>query len=282
MATPDERERETGSLRAYLAAMRPIPEGTFTMGDDCSRETDEQPAHRVTVSGFRMGATPVTVGMWKEYAASELGGRMPPEPNPVGFEGARKFNIGWRDLDHPIVNVNWDECRAYCAWASEMSGIALDLPSEAQWEYAARGGSAGKEYPWGDVWDAAKVWCSKEKLGDRGGTGSVNRTERIWRDHPFGLLDMAGNVWEWCLDWYDPEWYGRPQDTGLDVVNRDSSPTQKVAYVDGSVRQEACRCLRGGSWGSNALAFFRCAYRGRFQPDFRFNDFGFRLSAGPA
>jgi formylglycine-generating enzyme required for sulfatase activity len=274
-------------LADYVESLCVIPSGEFQMGGN--KDKDEAPVHKVSLSSFGLGATPVTVAVWKEYATAKLGGQMPPEPNPSGFDGARKFNIGWKDLDHPIVNVSWDDCRKFCTWASEVSGIALDLPSEAQWEYACRGGVSGQEYLWGGATDdasvrnflTANVWCSDAKLGDRGGTGSVNRSSRIWRNHPWGLTDMVGNVWEWCLDWYDPEWYGRFQASGLDVVNRNSAPTQTITFADGTKKEAASRCVRGGSWDGFNPVNFRCADRDRGDPDVRSLNVGFRLSAGP-
>jgi formylglycine-generating enzyme required for sulfatase activity/serine/threonine protein kinase len=273
-------------LADYVKSLCEIPGGPFQMGGD--RHEDEKPFHIVTLSSFAMGSTPVTVALWKEYATAKLSGQMPPEPDPSGFDGARKFNIGWKNLDHPVVNVSWDDCRKFCTWATEVSGIAIDLPSEAQWEYACRGGVSGQEYPWGGATDdisvrsflTSNVWCSDAKLGDRGGTGSINRSTRIWRNHPWGLTDMVGNVWEWCLDWYDPEWYGRPQASGLDVVNRNSAPAQTITFFDGTKKDAASRCVRGGSWFNYNPDYFRCANRSGGIPDYRIINVGFRLSSG--
>jgi formylglycine-generating enzyme required for sulfatase activity len=274
-------------LADYVESLCVIPAGEFQMGS--TKYDDEKPVHKLSLSSFGLGATPVTVALWKEYSVAKLSGVMPPEPNPSGFDGAKKFNIAWKDLDHPIVCVSWDDCRKFCTWATEVSGIALDLPSEAQWEYACRGGVSSLEYPWGGATDVVSVrnflttnvWCSDAKVGDRGGTGSVNRTNRIWRNHPWGLVDMVGNVWEWCVDYYDPEWYGRPQATVADVVNRTSAPTQTIKYVDGTSKESPTRCVRGGSWFFDIPDSFRCAVRSGSSPDGRSYISGFRLSAGP-
>jgi formylglycine-generating enzyme required for sulfatase activity len=274
-------------LADYVESLCVIPAGEFQMGS--AKYNDESPVHKVSLSSFGLGATPVTVALWKEYSGSKLSGVMPPEPFLSGFDGAKKFNIGWKDLDHPIVGVSWDDCRKFCLWASEVSGVALDLPSEAQWEYACRGGVSSLEFPWGGATDdvsvrsflTTNVWCSDAKIGDRGGTGSVNRTNRIWRNHPWGLVDMVGNVWEWCVDYYDPEWYGRPQATGVDVVNRTSAPTQTIKSFDGTSKESPTRCVRGGSWSNDLPGIFRCARRGRYYPEYRGINSGFRLSAGP-
>ncbi len=167
-----------------------------------------------------------------EYKA-ELGGTMPELPDfPV-------WKDGWDAvLEHPIVNVSWDDCKAYADWAG------LLLPSEAQWEFAASGGD-GRVYPWGKKWDASKCRCSTKTWGDCGGTSAVGS----FPAGPFGLVDMAGNVWEWCSDWWDGE--------------------QKQ------------RVLRGGSWLNYNANYFRCAERYGFLPGDRFNDVGFRLSSLP-
>ena len=274
-------------LADYVESLCVIPAGEFHMGS--AKYKDESPIHKVGLSTFGLGATPVTVGLWKEYATAKLGGKMPPETNPLGFPGARKFNIGWKDLDHPIVCVSWEDCRKFCTWASEESGISLDLPSEAQWEYACRGGRSRLEFPWGGASDAASVkrflmsnvWCSDSKIGDRGGTGSVNRSIRIWRNHPWGLTDMVGNVWEWCLDWYDPSWYRRPQSNSVNVVNRIHAPKEIITFIDGTEKVIASRCIRGGSYTTLNPIYFRCSCRSSYNPVLKSFSTGFRLAAGP-
>ena len=271
------------SLAKYIEALCVIPSGDFKMGGDVYA-----PRHKVSLSSFGLGATPVTVGLWKEYATAKLGGQMPPEPNPRAFNVAN-FNVGWQYLDHPIVCVNWDDCRKFCIWASEVSGLPLNLPSEAQWEYACRGGLPANEYPWGPEIDesitrrflTANVWCSDSESGDIGGTGSVNRSMRIWRNHPWGLTDMVGNVFEWCQDKYDSDWYGRPEASGLDVVNLNSPPAVTITLEDGRTIDRTYRCVRGGSWVKAGLAFFQCDYRFGGYPIYRGDEFGFRLCAGP-
>jgi formylglycine-generating enzyme required for sulfatase activity len=214
---------------------------------------------------------------------------MPNDPKTGAVDGVKYFNVGWTDLDHPIVNVTWDDCRKFCAWASEVSEIALDLPSEAQWEYACRGGKAGQEFQWGGATDdvsvrnflTANVWCSDNKIGDRGGTGSVNRTSRVWRNHPWLLVDMVGNVWEWCLDYYDSEWYSRAHASGIDIVNRTSAPARKRTLPDGTTMESPIRCFRGGSWNINDPVWFRSSTRSGDFPNRKNSLIGFRLAAGP-
>lgn len=264
------------ALKSYIDSLCTIPEGDFLMG---SPEFDfGLPLHRVALSQFRMGKTPVTVAMWQEYVF-HLGLSMPSEPSPQ-FEGGRKFNIGWTDKAHPIVKVDWYDCQKYADWASKVGGVKLSLPSEAQWEYASRGGLEGKKYPWGNEFDRSKLWCSYEKYGDRGSTGSVNRQVYVWHEHPWNLIDMAGNVCSWCLDWYDPHWYEIPQSKEKDVVNLDSSPTVKIPYKDEEL-MDVSRCVRGGRWSDNDPLFFQCGIRRKFIPSKPSSEIGFRLVAPP-
>jgi len=186
-----------------------IPPGTFMMGcspGDSECDAAEKPAHQVTITnGFWMGQTEVTVGAYKRFAAAT---RRPMPDAPT-------FNGGWVDDSMPIVNVNWNDAHDYCAWAGAR------LPTEAEWEYAARGGSAGAHY--GNVDEIA--WCINNS---RGRTHEVAQK----RANGFGLFDVLGNVWEWVNDWYDQNYY-------------QSSPSQDPpGPASGNER-----ILRGGSWG---------------------------------
>jgi formylglycine-generating enzyme required for sulfatase activity len=217
----------------------------------------EEPIHSVTLSTFRMGATPVTVAVWKEYCAA-TGTGLPEAPE-------------WGLIDdHPVVNVSWNDIMGsdgkggFCAWASDIAGFRLTLPTEAQWEYASRGGAAGQEYPWGNTFDRSKLWRSQKDFGDAGKTAPVVRSSNIYRNG-FGLTDMAGNVWQWCTDLYAVYSTG----TQNDPIGPPSTSGNK-------------RCFRGGSWYFSNPVDVRCAYRGRVDPDYGSSDVGFRLSAGPS
>jgi formylglycine-generating enzyme required for sulfatase activity len=225
------------TLEEYKAQLMPIPGGSF-----------KREGFTVTLSAFQMGRTPVTVGMWQEYAAAkDL--EMPELPDyPV-------WNDGWNSVrDHPIVNVSWEDCKAYADWAE------LLLPTEAQWEFAASGGD-DRVYPWGDDWNKSKCHCSTEKSGDAGGTASVGS----YPAGPFGLSDVVGNVWDWCSDWYG-DWYDYPYPT--------SNETDPVGTFSGKYR-----VLRGGAWSYYNAGTFRCSYRFANTPSGRFNNNGFRLSS---
>jgi hypothetical protein len=177
-----------------------------------------------------------------------------------------------------------DGKQAFCAWATEKAGIAITLPSEAQWEGAAIGKpdgptsekapQPGKEYPWGKDFDPERLWASKKEWGDAKQTAPVLRSTNYF-ENSYGLLDMAGNVWQWCLDYYDPAFYGKPEATRPDPVNR--TPKR----VDPAKPATYSSVLRGGSWILNNAVYFRCTRRGRYDPANRWNNNGFRC-ASPA
>jgi serine/threonine-protein kinase len=185
-----------------------IPPGTFMMG--CSPEDNEcyeneKPSHRVTISkGFWMGQTQVTVGAYKRFAAA-TGRELPPAPY---------FNSGWANENMPIVHVSWDDAREYCTWAGGR------LPTEAEWEYAARGGITETRY--GNIDEVA--WHHKNSGG---------RTHEVAqkRANDLGLSDVLGNVSEWVNDWFDDKYY--QNSPSLDPPGPTSG---------------RWRVLRGGSW----------------------------------
>ena len=211
------------------------------------------------MSPFRMGATPVTWGMWKEYRKSiSVPGKEIKLPEDPGW--------GYPD-DHPVVNVSWEDIinpGGFCEWASRTAGFELTLPSDAQYEYAARGGKDGQEYPWGNEFDSNQVWGGTEVLGtvervDK--TGAVDRGYRIFRNR-YGLTDMVGNVTQWCSDYFN---HSRP--LGKDPIDN---------------RESKYRCVRGDSYAEYGSICFRCASRGRLAANVRDYTLGFRLSAGPS
>jgi formylglycine-generating enzyme required for sulfatase activity len=188
-----------------------IPPGTFMMGcspGDNECYDDEKPSHRVSLSkGFWIGQTEVTVAAYKRFAG-RTGRTMPTAPD---------FNPGLNNEQMPIVNVSWDDAQAYCAWAGGQ------LPTEAEWEYAARAGSTEARH--GSLDEVA--WCN---TNSRGQTHPVGEK----RGNGFGLHDMLGNVWEWVNDWYDQNYY------------QSSPPRDPTGPTSGQQR-----VLRGGSWGGD-------------------------------
>lgn len=233
------------------AALIFIPAGEFIMGSN-DGNGDEKPLHKVTLSGYYIYKTPVTVGMYEKFC-KETNHPMPPEPD---HDGAH-FNPNWSKKDHPIVNVSWNDAMAYCQWAG------VKLPTEAQWEKAARG-TDGRKFPWVGEFDINNLWCSKEKGNDAGGTAPVGSYPS--GASPFGVLDMAGNVWQWCADYYDESFYSSRR---MEQPN----PENNIAGTDGR------RVLRGGSWEHVVASnYFRAAARLREGPSHRGADVGFRCA----
>jgi sulfatase modifying factor 1 len=220
------------------AAMVFVSQGEFPMGDDDDDIKIDNPSHTVRLSDYWIYKNLVTVAQYKKFC-SATGHTMPPEPVYNG----NHFNPLWSKEDHPIVNVTWDDAMAYAKWAK------ADLPTEAQWEKAARG-TDGLAYPWGDNWDSSKCQCSSSSPGDSGGTAPVGTYPS--GASPYGCLDMAGNVYQWCKDWYVQDYW--ESNRGTDPRGPESG-TERVA--------------RGGSWvwaESKYSVLFRTAFRGRYPP----------------
>ena len=259
------------TIKQYVSQMRKIPGGRFTMGRTyeivfSDSFKSELPAHTVDISSFQMGATLVTVGMWREYLRANTTLSMPEAPN-----------WGWID-SHPVVNVSWNDIMGvdgtggYCAWASRASGVRLTLPTEAQWEYAAKGGRRDLKYPWGNIWDQDKLWCSRKSLGDVRRTAPVVRSNNAYVNQ-YGLIDMAGNVDQWCFDTYAEYGVQKQDRLGYPVV---IANPKSVGVGPLNLR---LRIFRGGSWCFNNPHHFRCASRIEGSPDFRNIYIGFRLFA---
>ncbi|MHC1777593.1 MAG: formylglycine-generating enzyme family protein [Lentimicrobium sp.] len=216
--------------------------GTFTMGSNAAdSESDEKPPHLVTVSTFSIAKTETTVLQWKTYC--EASGRSMPPKVP---------DEGWND-DHPMVYVSWQDAMDYCQWLGKTLGGRWRLPTEAEWEYAARGGnkSQGYIYSGGNELDHAG-WFQDNAAGQTQAVG-------LKKPNELGLVDMSGNVWEWCLDWYDESYYaGSP----LDNPTGPASGTRRV--------------LRGGSWLLGA-SLCRVSNRDCSEPEHIDFDFGFRV-----
>jgi formylglycine-generating enzyme len=226
------------STRVPVPATVEVPAGTFVMGSTAGRP-DETPPHTVTLGGFRLGRTPVTNAQYAPFAAS---GRCPVPP-------------WWRDPafaapDQPVVGVTWFEARDYARWLGEAAGGSWRLPTEAEWERAARGGLAGATTAWGPVLPAGEV-----PDGPLAGPWPVGRGT----PNGFGLLDAGTIVHEWCLDWYERDYYA-------------SSPTLAPRGPDDGER----RSSRGGSWRHH-VRWSPPSARSSLPPGFRYADYGFRV-----
>jgi len=199
-----------------------IPPGKFQMGS-ADGHNDEKVIREVSISAFRMAKYPVTNERYKEYLED------------IGGEGIPEEILDPEKANHPVVNVTWHDAVAYCKWLSEKTGRNLRLPTEAEWEYVARG-TEGRTYPWGNEWDATRVAFN---TGD--GTRAVDLHDDV--DSPFGVKDLSGNVLEWCSDWY-----------------ADSYDESDIEDPKGSQKGED-KVLRGGSWREVDVDDLRGAYR---------------------
>ncbi len=229
-----------------------VPAGSFLMGsakNEPGRDSDEGPQHPVTFGrAFAIGKYEVTFAQYDQFAAAT--GRALPSDS------------GWGRADRPVIHVSWDDAVAYTAWLSVKTGKDYRLPSEAEWEYAARAGTT-TPYWWGkDIGQAGKVWAN---CGGCGSQWDMKQTAPVgsFPANAFGAHDTAGNVWEWVEDCYHQDYKGAPADGS--------------AWVEANGGNCAQRVLRGGSWGSGPGGV-RSANRVRSPADDRFNDVGFRLA----
>jgi len=214
--------------------------GTFTMGcaaeQDSDCDDDERPAHSVTLSDYYIGKREVTQGLWKAVTGG----------NPSHF--TRSDNL-------PVENVSWDEVNAFIDCLNRKTGRMYRLPTEAEWEYAARGGnkSGGYKYSGSNTLDSV-AWYKDN-------SGSKTQEAGTKAPNELGIYDMSGNVWEWTGDWYG--------DYGSDAQTNPTGPST------GSFRVR-----RGGSWFGNAGC---CRVSSRFigDPGYRDGDVGFRLAVSP-
>ncbi len=214
-----------------------IPPGSFLMGSPSSesgRSSDEGPQHRVTIShGFYMGKYEVTQAQWKAIMGN----------NPSRFKGD---NL-------PVEEVSWNDVQKFIQKLNRQTGLHFRLPTEAEWEYACRGGT-DTAFCYGD---------SESQLGDYAwyGSNSNSKTHPVGQKQPnaWGLYDMHGNVWEWCSDWYDSDYY------------KNSPSTDPTGPATGDLR-----VFRGGSW-YNSAQYCRSALRDWNDPSSRFHNLGFRL-----
>ena len=210
--------------------------GTFTMG--CTSEQgsdcygDEKPTHSVTVESFWMGETEVTQALWQAVMGS----------NPSYFKGD---NL-------PVEQVSWNDCQEFIRKLNQLTGKNFRLPTEAEWEYAARGGKYHSGYK----------YAGSNSVGDvawyDGNSGNETHPVMTKQPNALGLYDMSGNVWEWCSDWY-----------GSYSSESQTNPTGPSTGSN--------RVLRGGSWIYFAR-HCRVSYRSYADPAHRFNNYGFRLS----
>jgi len=239
-----------------------IPAGRFRMGDiQGGGYEDEQPVHRVSVDKFAMGRYEVTVGEFRQFVnatsyqtdAEKRGSCRSYANGWKWVKGANWRNLGFSQTEtHPAVCVSWNDATAYANWLSQQTGHTYRLPTEAEWEYAARAGTETK-YWWGNDIGTNLANCWKSYCGD-----SVDYTAPVgsFAKNPFGLYDTVGNVWEWTCSEYERKYAGK-----------------ELRCVNGGSRF----ALRGGSWGGEP-GNVRAASRSRNSDDYRNVNVGFRLA----
>lgn len=208
--------------------------GTFDMGATSEQGSDassnEEPVHQVTLSSYHIGKYEVTQDLWEAVMGS----------NPSNFTGARR----------PVDDVSWDDCQEFIRKLNSLTGQNFRLPTEAEWEFAARGGnSSGYKYSGSRAIDDV-AWYDDNSGYTTHNVGTKSPNE-------LGIYDMSGNVWEWCSDWYG------------EYIS--SAQTNPKGPDSGSLR-----VLRGGSWGSLA-GYCRVSFRFDLSPDYRYGTLGLRL-----
>lgn len=247
-----------------------VPGREFSMGSDEGAD-DERPAHRVQVDTFFASVHPITVEQYGEFVresghAAPSVHALPMIVTPAGAASFRELSAAhaWRDGEvprdrarHPVTLVTHSDATAYCRWVSGRVGRMVRLPTEAEWERAARGERDGARFPWGNHVDGAHANFLPEPSQKRQrGTQPVGS----YPPNDLNLYDMAGNVWQWVADWYRAD-----------------------AYRAGDRRNPrgpgtgALRIVRGGSWVTHDLNQLRCAHRHKVPPDTYTYSIGFRV-----
>ncbi len=305
------------------AGMAWIPGGEFTMGSELEMaRPDEKPAHRVRVNGFWMDSTEVTNRQFREFVEStgyvttaekapdlqEIMAQLPPgtpnppadmlEPGSIVFITPNYLSqtwwewrkqVNWRQPDgpgssivgkddHPVVQVSWYDAQAYARWAGKR------LPTEAEWEYAARGGLEGKPFVWGvespyQGTPRANIWQGQFPYHNSSADGYLSTSPvQSFAPNGYNLFDMAGNVWEWVEDWYRPDSYA----VGLQeaVTNNPKGPSQSFDPREPTIPK---RVQRGGSYlcDERFCASFRPSARMKASPDTSLVHVGFRCVMTP-
>jgi formylglycine-generating enzyme required for sulfatase activity len=248
-----------------------IPAGRFAMGSDAGQD-DERPVHEVEVDAFECAVFPVTQEEYAQFLAA------------TGHEVPRD----WRGVDAsrplPVTGVSWFDALEFCDW-HRRRGDPMRLPTEAEWEYAARSGASGAEYPWPQP-PRHEIRANTEKsreliqltpgfLSDwhesgamscpawipNGGRGPLDGPWPVDVGEPnaFGIVGIGTNIHEWCADWHAADYYAQ-------------SPVRNPQGPPAGTR----RASRGGAW-RHAITFSRCAQRSKIDPSFRYSDYGFRL-----
>lgn len=253
-----------------------VPEGEFQMGDNFNEGTpDEKPVHTVYLSNYYIGKYQITNNDFKKfiddsgYSTKRYWGAG--SYGECGKSPLYWYNETYRgggitgNEDFPVTGVTWYEANAYCSWLSEKTSKYYRLPTEAEWEKAARG-TDQRKYPWGNTLDGS--YANYDNSGDPFDNLTPvgfydGETHGNFSTHnnasPYGVFDMAGNVWDWCFDWYDSEYYS------ISPTNNPKGPTM------GKIK-----AIRGGSWRSVTSSLRSAKRSGNNPPTRRAPTLGFR------
>jgi formylglycine-generating enzyme required for sulfatase activity len=258
-------------MTVTLPDLARVPAGSFLMGSDEGDE-HERPARLVTLDVFLIGVCQVTNAEYERFVRTTA--RRPPgvddlpaivRPAQEGYFRELASAYRWHHgeppagkADHPVVLVTHEDARAYCHWLADQSGSPFRLPTEAEWEKAARGGREAARYPWGDHIDSTLAsFLPHASMKPKMGTGPV----RACPPNGYGLYGMSGNVWEWVSDWYRSDYYAA------------SDPHNPTGPITGTLR-----VLRGGAWTNEDVRYLRCAQRLPVPADTFAYSIGFRVA----
>ncbi len=270
-AKASQLKDQTFEVKGVKFKMIAVEGDTFQMGATSEQGSDaaggEKPVHSVTLSDYYIGETEVTVGLFRKFI-NETGYRTDADKNGGSYiwNGSKwvlTSGVNWQcdvngkirsasEDNHPVIHVSWNDANEFCEWLNNKTGKNFRLPTEAEWEYAARGGNKSKGYKYSGsntIGNVAWYWDN---------SGSATHNVKTKSPNELGIYDMSGNVWEWCEDWYGDY----------------SSGSQKNPTGPSS---GSFRVLRGGSWDGSARGC-RVSYRGSSYPGNGYNYFGFRLA----